>query len=488
MHTSHAPLSAVAATVGSLQDTPATTPFSKTSYSMPPLYTSPSPVQHNSSFIMPSFLSKDMDLAFMEKPTEGSFPPLKSFTLSPDLSSEAQSPRSTATRSPCIASYRPEPNHNILLLDPFLFRKRSFSDSDDDQTHLSPSPLKRPNFVLPCPTPPPPTVSTAFFEDPLFPPLPPKKKGCSKNQNTKPVPYKFLKSDRTYKLNKQLTAATIKSLLNNVYGGSVVVSRKRKSFGEDKNIAAAATAAAITSDLDTCKASNKKRKLSQGRPYSSEMVIDVIFPHTIDELHSFLCVKGPPPISHRVTLKSTTTKDHSTLSPFPPIDHKGNLYFTNSLDMIQYFTGASSFSIVTAFRQSSVDRSPLKKGTCPVVKFIISPVTDFTIGYLKRIAYPRYKACMKIYIIPHHQPPPPPPQKVTTATTSTPGAGSYTYYTSAAMFLQDQQSRIEQGMALDYDARVFSSPTYPDIPGIIYDHEIYDCGADTKTNLNYILN
>lgn len=356
---------------------------------------------------------------------------------------------------------------------------------------------------------------------------------------------KFLQSEKTYSLLQPLTAESLENLLDNIYGGRVVVSRKRKSFGlEDK-----------LSDLDTTfdqslsqqhqqqeqqkisqtspQLSNlspiaspeiKKKKQPQGRPYSSEMVIDAIFPQTLDELYSFLCVKGTPPMSHRVKLQNLESKDDQNnttehegrldtsatqsvpqYQQYPPLDEQGCPIFSNSLDMIKYFTGAHAFSIVTAFRQSSVDKSPFKKGTCPVVKFNISPVNDYSIEYLKRMAYPRYKAGMKMYIIPQQfanvslpssaispvaaststpDSPASTPAAVPAAATTTPR----TFYTSAAMYLQDQHWRLQNGLDLDLRSRIFHSNVYPDIPGVIYDKDLYQCGPDTKTDLNYILN
>lgn len=261
----------------------------------------------------------------------------------------------------------------------------------------------------------------------------------------------FLQSDQTYTVFQPLTLPAISHLLEYSYGGRVIVSRKRKPLQTD-----------FESQVTTPQV--KKTKQAQGRPYSSEMVIDLIFPKTIDALYEYLCVKGTPPAAHRVKLQT-----HDALTFDQPVkDKDGTPVFSNSQSMVQYYTGSTQFSIITAFRQSSMDRSAFKKGTCPVVKFNISPVSDYSIEYLKRMAYPRYKACMKIYLVPQVF------------------AEAHTFYTSGAMYLQDQEMRIASGMPIDMKSRIFHSKCWPDLPNSVYDREFRN--TETKTKLKYILN
>ena len=150
--------------------------------------------------------------------------------------------------------------------------------------------------------------------------------------------------------------------------------------------------------------------------------------------------------------------------------------------MIKYFTGGSCFSLVTAYRQSSVDRSPHKKGTCPVVKFEVEPVTDFSVDFLKRMAYPRYKAGMKVYLIPKH------PSNLGGIGNEI-NTGKLVFYTHPGMFLQDQVQRLSQGLTMDTCSRIFHVDGIADIPGhVVYDKNIYECRSVPKTRLNYILN
>lgn len=269
---------------------------------------------------------------------------------------------------------------------------------------------------------------------------------------------KFLQSEQTYTIYQPQMVSGISvhssQLLDSVYGGRVVVSRKRKPLQTDAE-----------SHITT--PATKKPKQAQGRPYSAEMVVDLIFPASLDELFACLCVKGNPPVTHRVKLQTDCQQ---------PSDKQGTPVFGNSQDMVRYFTGSTEFSIVTAFRQSSMDKSPFKKGTCPVVKFNISPVSDYSVEYLKRMAYPRYKACMKMYLI---------PQVFKADSTTSPIA--HTFYTSAAMYLQDQESRLAAGLGHDSKSRIFHSPNYPDLPNCVYDKE-FRIKENTKTALNYILN
>lgn len=112
--------------------------------------------------------------------------------------------------------------------------------------------------------------------------------------------------------------------------------------------------------------------------------------------------------------------------------------FSDSLAMVQHFRPeATGFSLVTPIRQSSTQRSDSKSGTCPVVKFTITPVTDFTVQFLKRMAHPRYKADMKIYVIPVLV------------------SEQLDFYTSAAMFLQDQKYRSDISMPFDTKSKIF---------------------------------
>lgn len=267
----------------------------------------------------------------------------------------------------------------------------------------------------------------------------------------------FLQSDHTYTVFQPLAEHGIGQLMDDCYGGRVVVSRKRKPLEID-----------FDSQITTPVA--KKAKQTQGRPYSGEMVIDLIFPKNVDELYGYLCVKGSAPVAHRVKLQNSSYENSSTASQHhqQPLTSDGMPVFNNSQAMMQYFTGSSEFSIITAFRQSSMDKSAFKKGTCPVVKFNISPVYDYRIEYLKRMAYPRYKACMKMYVI---------PQVFKEA---------HTFYTSGAMYLQDQEARLANGMHMDLKSRIFHSKSWPDLPNSVYDKEFRH--AAPKTKLNYILN
>lgn len=271
--------------------------------------------------------------------------------------------------------------------------------------------------------------------------------------------------------------STIAQLLHTVYGGELKVSKKRKSGSGASNSPSydsATTGYESPSSLQL--QSQLHGKQPQGRPFSPEMVIDAIFPRSLDELYSFLCVKGITPPAYRVKL--ATGPSSSQVSPAYP--HQPLPTFADSFQLIHHYTGATQFSIVTAYRQSSVDKSPYKKGTCPVVKFEIMRVTDYSIEFLKKMAYPRYKSGMKMYLIPEFG--------------AQLGPEIKTFYTSPAMYLQDQMVRLRAGYPIDTESRIFHTLLYPDInvssaahtpPAIVYDR---DREPPFKAGLNYILN
>lgn len=108
--------------------------------------------------------------------------------------------------------------------------------------------------------------------------------------------------------------------------------------------------------------------------------------------------------------------------------------------MVNHFTNArAGFSVVTAVRQSSRQRSAGHSGSCTVVKFSVTPVDDYSVRFLKELAYPRYKAEMKLYIVPHRI------------------AKTMEYYTSMALYLQDQVARVESRIGFDMEARIVGS-------------------------------
>lgn len=429
-------------------------------------------------------------------------PPIMTFSL--DSTGSTSSPStvgSVSPKTPSRSSTQSPGNISQLSLNEFALEshfKRNFAAYKDDSDDGSVDPflqIKRPRFIKLQPDQGIP--STSIKREPLDLLGLISLKGSNDSSLSK-----FLMSGKTYSLCKSMSAATMNRLIDTVYGGRVVVSRKRKSFGslEDK-LSDDDTYASIQSSSPSLKQNclplkkNRKRKLPQGRPVSSEMSVEVIFPQTLDDLHSILCVRGSQPVSHRVKLENSEASEEkeegcmpsrpnstkpliSHQTQYPKLDQHGNPIFSNSLDMIRYFTGASEFSIATPFRQSSEDKSMFKKGTCPVIKFCITPVTDYSLDFLKSMAFPRYKAGMKFYIIPH--------QRSGTGAVFTPAP--QTFYTSAALFLQDQLDRIQQGLELDYKSRIFHNSAYPDIPDIIYDRELYQRGPDTKADLNYILN
>lgn len=356
-----------------------------------------------------------------------------SLTSSPTIPSPHSSPRSPSSRGT-------DDNANQFSdyrLDPLL-KRRCSDDDDDDVDEASLDCRRSPKRV--CSADEKKSNSTRAFSqlDML---------SYISERTTNKTP-EFLRSEHTYTIYQPLAAPIISTLLEQNYGGRVVVSRKRKPLEVDYE--SQVTTPAV-----------KRAKQAQGRPYSGEMVIDLIFPKTVDELYNFLCTKSNPPLAHRVKLQNHVPPGRRNGQSGIPI-------FDNSQSMVKYFTGSNEFSIITAFRQSSMDRSAFKKGTCPVVKFNISPVTDYSIEYLKRMAYPRYKACMKIYLFPQVF------------------KDAYTFYTSGAMYLQDQQMRLENGVPMDLRSRIFHSKSWPDLPNSVYDREFSD--AETKTKLNYILN
>lgn len=427
-------------------------------------------------------------------------PPILTFAL--DSTGSTSSPSTVGSfspKTPSRSSTQSPGNISQLSLNDFALDshfKRNFAAYKDDSDDCSVDPflqIKRPRFIKLRP-------------DQGIIPIPIKREPLDllglislKGSNDDSLS-KFLMSGKTYSLCKSMSAATMSNLIDTVYGGRVVVSRKRKSFGslEDK-LSDDDTYSSIQNSPSSLRKNcatpekSRKKKLPQGRPVSSEMTVEVIFPQTLDDLHSILCVRGAQPVSHRVKLENSESSEEDNVrmpsrlssskplishqTQYPKLDQHGNPIFSNSLDMIRYFTGASEFSIATPFRQSSEDKSMFKKGTCPVIKFCITPVTDYSLDFLKSMAFPRYKAGMKFYIIPHQR-------SGTAVSTPVPR----TFYTSAALFLQDQLDRIQQGLELDYKSRIFHNSAYPDIPDIIYDRELYQRGPDTKSDLNYILN
>jgi hypothetical protein len=332
----------------------------------------------------------------------------------------------------------------------------------------------------------------------------------------------FLCSDWTYSLFKPLARPEIERLLDQTYGGRLTLSRKRKplvlfnSSINNENL----TLGNHNNNNDSSSRSNiKKQKIStQGRPFSSEMVIDLIFPKNLDDLYNMLCAK-PTSINNSITNNNdsnTTNNDnnnnHNNNNTFSGTEtHRvklisgpvkaasssqnssdGMLTFTDSRAMVKHFTNTSEFSVVTIFRQSSTDKSPFKRGTCPVLKFCISPVYDFSVEYLKSIAYPRYKAGMKFFFIPKifHS-----TQSLVRGdinlinnnnsnnynefeTTSSIGTPQYNqfetlqFYLSAGMYLQDQINRLSNGQEMDLTARIFHNESYPDLPYGIYDKQL----------------
>lgn len=386
---------------------------------------------------------------------------LASLASSPNLPSLTSSPSSINSRG----------KFSDFIVDPLLKRRYSDVESVEDDTlviepHLNHNNKRicsrqlstnseTPRISLQHATAPPPPM-------PEFSQLQMLSYISTRTSNATPS---FLQSDLTYTVFQPISPTHISDLLDNSYGGRVIVSRKRKPLQTDFESHVTVPAA-------------KKSKRAQGRPYSSEMVIDLILPKTVDELYEYLCVKGAPPTAHRVRLQSNdifgagfsgSSNGSTGRSQQPAKDKQGNPIFSNTQSMMEYFTGSKEFSIITAFRQSSMDKSAFKKGTCPVVKFNISPVTDYSVEYLKRMAYPRYKACMKIYFV---------PQVFAEA--------AHTFYTSAAMYLQDQETRLANGLPVDTKSRIFHSSSWPDLPHSVYDRQFRV--GETKTKLNYILN
>lgn len=351
----------------------------------------------------------------------------------------------------------------------------------------------------------------------------------------------FITSKRAYSISQPLSKTKMEKLLSTTYGGRVIVSRKRKHFlGSDASKAVKGRIdttiigigvneneesdnksddGLLNLDEQDRSSASPKKKVTQGRPFSSEMIVEVVFARNLDHLYGILCSKGITAESHRVKLKSDVgassrrssstgiikaeSQQQSTLgkrsrqkkSSTPSLecgfDAETQLpCFSNSLNMVKNYFGqeCSGFSIVTAYRQSSVDKSPFKLGTCPVVKFTITPVSDYSVQYLKKMAYPRYKANMKLYIIP-------------TRTDRT-----YNFYTSASMFLQDQLVRLEHGYEFDTESKIFQNDRYQDLPNAVFDdglstgtesssfEDADSSDSSTSTNktgkvgLNFILN
>lgn len=373
---------------------------------------------------------------------------------------------------------------------------------------------------------------------------------------------KFIYSRKTYTISKPFADHEIQSLLENpAYGGPIIISRKRKQTRVDTTISQFSTPEElaqskenninfqlhqiincknpnwsiinnINTSLDyttvtsstifpqsppisspSLKADNKK--VSQGRPYSTEMEIEVVFPTGLDNLYSILCEKGVSPPSFKVKLQSNTTtttatnnNNHNnnsdvnnkkstrkkkksdnqiqlkTIKKFYKKSLKTDKaynypIFGDSLEMVKYFTNTTNgFSLVTPIRQSSTQKIDTKKGTCPVVKFSLTPVTDYSIQFLKKMAYPRYKAEMKMYIVPY---------KVDQIRD---------YYTSPMLFLQDLAFRSGTGMEWDASAQIFSSSNWPDLPKAVYHDQTRQssptqnqyCNKERKASLNFILN
>ena len=283
----------------------------------------------------------------------------------------------------------------------------------------------------------------------------------------------FFCSEQTYTISSKFlrygTKKDIQNMLDIEYGGNLIISKRRRSSKvKHKTV--------LRSIM------NSTTKRPQGRPYSTEMIIDAIFPESLDELYSFLCLKRSTPQGHRAKLSSVHPMASNSVEKCYPVHENGIPVFSSSLEVIKYFTGKSCFSLVTAYRQSSVDRNPHKKGTCPVVKFEVEPVTDFSVGFLKRMAYPRYKAGMKVYLIPKH-----PPNM--DAVNNDINAGKVIFYTHPGMFLQDQVQRLSQGLTLDTRSRIFHVDGIADISGhVVYDKIARKCLPMPKTRLNYILN
>lgn len=351
----------------------------------------------------------------------------------------------------------------------------------------------------------------------------------------------FLCSDQTYSIFKPLMRTEIEQLLDQTYGGRLAISRKRKPlilFNSSNN-----GSLILENDKIGSNSSGdhqKKQKVSnQGRPFSSEMVIDLIFPKSLDDLYNMLCSKPNstnnklnenPSImnnnnntrinknetdnmvsvteTHRVKLISSL---HKTDNSARVSTSDGMLTFTNSRDMVEHFTQSSEFSVVTIFRQSSIDKSLFKRGTCPVLKFSVSPVYDFSVEYLKRIAYPRYKAGMKFFIIPKIFRSADSLSQISaiSKTSKDTNQGDHfetlEFYPSAGMYLQDQLDRLGRGEEMNLKARIFHSKSYPDLPYCIYDKQLsqqlapaptiekslvtVDSKPETlKAKLNYILN
>lgn len=346
----------------------------------------------------------------------------------------------------------------------------------------------------------------------------------------------FLCSDHTYSMFKPLMRTEVEQLLDQTYGGRLTISRKRKPlilFNSSNNGSLILESNKI--DSNSSGGNRKKQKVSnQGRPFSSEMVIDLIFPKSLDDLYNMLCSKPNSTNNktnenasimnntrinknetdnmvsitetHRVKLISSS---HKTNNSAHVSTSDGMPTFTNSRDMVEHFTQSSEFSVVTIFRQSSIDKSLFKRGTCPVLKFSVSPVYDFSVDYLKRIAYPRYKAGMKFFVIPKIFRSADSFSKVSSKTSKDFNQGNHfetlEFYPSAGMYLQDQLDRLGRGEEMNLKARIFHSKSYPDLPYCIYDKQLsqqlapaptieqspvtVDSKKETlKAKLNYILN
>lgn len=333
----------------------------------------------------------------------------------------------------------------------------------------------------------------------------------------------FLCSDRTYSLFKPLARPEIERLLDQTYGGPLTISRKRKPlvlFNSSLDNESLALGTHTYSGRGAGGSNRKKQKVvSQGRPFSSEMVIDLIFPKTLDDLYHMLCAK-PTSTNNSITNNDSNNNTNNSINTFSGVEthrvklisgslkpistHKPSdriLTFTDSRAMVKHFTNTSEFSVVTIFRQSSTDKSPFKRGTCPVLKFCISPVYDFSVEYLKRIAYPRYKAGMKFFVIPKifHSTQSLARGDINLGSTNsrynstnngnnnnnsetTGGNGmdpaqchqfeTLQFYPSAGMYLQDQLERLSRGEEMDLTARIFHNDDYPDLPYSVYDKQL----------------
>lgn len=246
-----------------------------------------------------------------------------------------------------------------------------------------------------------------------------------------------------------------------------------------------------------------KKRTSQGRPFSAEMDVEVIIAESLDNLYDILCTKTVVPTCHKVKLRAGYEKPNNLNNNSININinskYNGNSYsrrfsnkkwkskraqdevsdcpvFGNSFDMVQHLCGSADsplsstgFSLVTPIRQSSTQRpSSSKKGTCPVVKFTLTPVTDYSVRFLKQMAYPRYKAEMKVYIVPYQV------------------EKEVSYYTQPALYLQDEIVRRELGVSNTEEAWIFGKGKWTELPNAEYqkresESETSDSGEEDES-------